>query len=155
MGDHALVQQLLHRQELVAARHPAVNAVQLPERYPVQTQLAATFVGARDQVFGAAVDVPHVGPAAREAGLGGDDQPVIGMQRLVDQLFGNIGAVGVGGINEVDAQLRQAFQHADRFVPVTRRAPDPATGNLHGAISQPVDDQVAADGEGAGHATLL
>ena len=106
MGDHALVQQLLDRQELVAARHAAVYPVQLPERDPVHAQLAAAFVGARDQVFWAAVDVPHVGPAAGKAGLCGDHQPVIGMQRLVDQLFGDVGTIGIGGINEVDAQVR-------------------------------------------------
>ena len=58
------------------------------------------------------------------------------MQRLADQLLGDIGAVGIGGVDEVDAELRQALQRADRLGagrpaspqmpgPVMRMAPKP------------------------------
>ena len=51
----------------------------------------------------------------------------------------NLGAVGVGGIDEVDAQLDGPTHRADALGPIGRLAPDPGPGDLHGAEPQPVD----------------
>ena len=69
------------------------------------------------------------------------------MQRLADQFLGDVRAVGVGGVDEVDAELDGAAQHADAFVVVVRRAPDTLAGQAHGAESEAVDREVAADAE--------
>ena len=97
--------------------------MQLPQRDLVHAQLVAAFLGLGDQMLGPAMDVPHIRPAAGEAGLGGDQQPVIGMQRFVDQLFGDIGAIGIRRIDEIYAQFRKPFQHAQGLAP--GRAADP------------------------------
>ena len=119
--------------------------MQLPQPDLVHAQLAAAFMRLGDQMLGPAVDVPHVGTTAGESGLGGDQKPVIGMQRLADQLFGNIRAIGIGGVDEIDAQLRKALQHAQGFRLIARRAPDARAGDLHGAEAQPVDRDLATD----------
>ena len=98
--------------------------------------LEAAFDGLLD-VRGAGVVLPDAGAVARPADLGGDDEIVgIGLERLGDQLFGDVGAVGVGGVDEVDAELDGAAQGGecgvdDRRVgprfpcPVMRMAPKP------------------------------
>ena len=79
------------------------------------------------------------------------DEPVrIRVQRLADQFLGDVRAVGVRGVDEVDAELDEAAQHADAFVGVGRRAPDALARQAHRAESEAVDGEVAADGEG-GH----
>ena len=49
-----------------------------------------------------------------------------------------------------DAELDGAAQHADRLVVVARRPPHAGAGELHGAVAEAVDGQVAADGERGG-----
>ena len=56
------------------------------------------------------------------------------MERLADEFLGHIGPVGIGGIDEVHAELRQALQRRPRLssggpqmpAPVTRIAPKPS-----------------------------
>ncbi len=43
------------------------------------------------------------------------------MQRFADQLFGHIGAVGIGRVNEIDGDLGQATQGCQRSGLVCRR----------------------------------
>ena len=74
------------------------------------------------------------------------------MQGLLDQLLGDERAVGVGGVDEVDAELDRAAQHADGLVGVGGVAPDAGAGQLHRAVAEPVDGQLAAEVEGAGGA---
>jgi hypothetical protein len=72
------------------------------------------------------------------------------MKGLGDQLFADIGSVAVGGVDEVDAQLGEAAQDAQGFVAIGRGTPDTFAGDAHGAKAEPVDLNVAANGEGAG-----
>ena len=46
------------------------------------------------------------------------------MQRLADEVLGDVRAVGVGGVDEVDAELGQPLEDGDRRVVVFGRAPD-------------------------------
>ena len=48
----------------------------------------------------------------------------VGMQRLANEPFGNVGAVGIGGVDEIDAEFGQPAQRPQRFGAVRRRAPD-------------------------------
>ena len=59
----------------------------------------------------------------------------------------HVRAVGVGGVDEVDAEFDCATQHADAFVVVVRRPPHALAGDPHGAEAESVDGEVAAEGE--------
>ena len=93
---------------------------------------------------------PDRPPLARalpgEPGLGRDDQVIgVRVQGLADQLLGDERAVRVGGVDERHAELDGAAQHPDRLVGVGRVAPDARAGQLHRAVTEPVDRQVAAE----------
>ena len=60
------------------------------------------------------------------------------------------GPVGVGGVDEVDAELDRAAQDRLRLVAVGGRAPDAGAGDPHRAEAEAVDGQVAADTDRAG-----
>ena len=69
------------------------------------------------------------------------------VQRSRDELLGDVRAVAVGRVDEVDAELDRAPQHRDRGVVVARRAPDALAGDPHRAEAEAVDLEVAADRE--------
>ena len=80
--------------------------------------------------------------------LGRDHQALrIGVERLGDQLFADVRPVRVRRIDQVDAQLERPPQHRQRFRVVRRWSPDALAGDAHRAEAQPIDRQVAADGE--------
>src|SRR5271168_244283 len=87
---------------------------------------------------------------AFETTLGRDKHALVGMQCLADQLFRNIGAVGIRGIDKVHANFRQPLQRADSFRAVLRLAPDAVAGDTHGAEAKTVNFDVAADLKAAG-----
>ena len=102
-------------------------------------------------VRGAGVVLPDAGAVAHPAGLGGDDQAGgIGRERFGDQFFRDVGAVGVGGVNEVDAELDGAAQRGEGAGDVGGRAPDALAGDAHGAEAHAVDGEIAAEGDGSG-----
>ena len=70
------------------------------------------------------------------------------MQRRTDELLGDVRAVGLGGVDEVDAELDRAAQGRYGTRAVLRRAPGTRAGDLHGAVAEPGDPQLAADPEG-------
>ena len=55
--------------------------------------------------------------------------------------------VAFGGVDEIHIQLGQPAQRAQRFVAIRGLAPDALAGNPHGAKTQAVDLEIAADGE--------
>ena len=42
----------------------------------------------------------------------------IGRERLFDQLLGEIGAIGIGGVDEIDAEVGQPAQRLQSFVAI-------------------------------------
>ena len=70
------------------------------------------------------------------------------MQRLGDQRFVGVRPVTLGGIEELDAELRGAPQHSDRVPAVPRLAPDILiVDHPHGTETKAVDGHVGeADG---------
>lgn len=60
----------------------------------------------------------------------------LGVDGLVNDLFGDVGAVGVGGVDELDPQFYGTAHHGDAFVAVGGFAPDPAAGQSHRAETQ-------------------
>ncbi len=148
--DHAVVEQQLDRVELLVARHLGIDAVQLPQRDLLHAQPLAAGVCLAHQMAGVAVGHPDVGRRALEAALGGDGHAVVRVQRLLDQLLRYFGAIGIGRVDEVDAQLGQTAQRGERAVAVGRRAEDARARDAHRAVAQAVDLEFAADAEGPG-----
>src|SRR5215470_7537388 len=115
-------------------------------------------------MLGPAVGVPAARAGADQAAFGGDDQVVgIRVQRLGDQPFTDVWAVGIGGVDEVDAEFHHPPQRRLGLVFIRRLAPDAPAGDAHRAEAQPAYHQVAADLDAArrrrvgwiGHAASL
>ena len=71
------------------------------------------------------------------------------MQRLLDQLVRDEGAVEVGGVDVRDAELDDLAEHGERLVAVGGRAEDVGAGELHRAVADAVDGDVVGEREGA------
>ena len=69
------------------------------------------------------------------------------MERLADQPFAHLGAVRIGRVDERHPELDGAAEHADHLVVVAWLAPYAGPRDLHGAVPQAHDGQVAADCE--------
>ena len=91
---------------------------------------------------------PELGPVRTRPALVATDARV-GMQGLADELLGDVRAVGVGGVDEVDAELGQAPQHGAGALGVFGRAPDAGTGDAHRPEAEASDLDLAADLERA------
>ena len=65
------------------------------------------------------------------------------MQRLGDDLVGDMRPVEVAGVDVVDAARDRLAQHGDAFGAVLRRAEDALAGELHGAVAHAVHGSVA------------
>ena len=109
------------------------------------------------QALGAAVARPLARAGAAQAALGRDHEVVrVRVQRLGDQVLADLGPVGVGGVDQVDAELdRRGAAPRLRLVGVVGRAPDAVAGDPHRAEAEPADLEVAADREGRGHASEI
>ena len=150
MADFAGLLQFLQRAERFGHGHFGVDAVELVKVDAVELEAAQAHLDALAQIFRAANRRPFLGPGPRQAALGGDDQPArIRMQRFRDQAFADFRAVGIGGVDEIDAQFHRLAQHAAGFGRVLRFAPDPGSGDAHGAKAQPMHRQIAAKLEDA------
>ena len=77
------------------------------------------------------------------------------MQRLGDQRLAHLGPVGVGRVDQVDAQLDCPPEHAARLVRLRRRAPDARSRERHGAEPETPHLELAADENRVGHGEIL
>ena len=103
------------------------------------------------QVHRAGIMNPLPRTDAQPAALGGNHQAGrIRRQRFGDQFFAHVGAIGVGGVDKVDLQLDGAAQRCQGGGAILGRSPDAIAGDAHGAESEPVHRQFAAEGYGAG-----
>jgi hypothetical protein len=75
------------------------------------------------------------------------------MQRLADQLIGDVRPIEVAGIDVVDAARHRLAQHRERRVAVLGRTEHTGTGELHRAVAEAVHDTVT-QGEGAGNTEI-
>ena len=144
VADLALVDEVLQHPELLLGRDVRVDAVELEQVDGLDVQPAQAHLEALAQVRGASDRVPLVGAGAGQPGLGGDGHvlvpvvPATGVQRLADEVLGDERAVAVGGVDEVDAEVDGAAQHAAGLVRVGGVAPDPGAGDAHGAVAHAV-----------------
>src|SRR5215211_324354 len=101
--------------------------MELIQRDLFQLQPAQASLTGLDQMFRSTVSRPLSGAGALQATLGCDHQIVwIRVERLMDELFADVGPVRVGGVNEIDAQLDRTTQHRLRLLGVGWRTPMPS-----------------------------
>src|SRR5271156_6565765 len=94
------------------------------------------------------IHYPLVRPSAIETGFGCDNQSFrVRVQSFGNQALADLRAVGVGGIDEVDAQFDGSPQNANYFIVVLRLAPDAGAGDPHGAEAEAMDGKIAANAE--------
>ena len=147
MADLAFLLQRDEFPDLILGGKLVVDAVQLEQVDGVHAEPAQAHLAFLAQVCRVAENRPHIRAGPQQSRLRRDDDAVVRMQCLADQLLGDVGPVGVGGVDEVDAELDGAAQHANAFVAVVGRTPNAIAGQAHGAESQTVDCHVAADCE--------
>ena len=129
--------------------HFGIDAMQLPQGQGFQLQTAQAHFDLLLQVFGASDREPLVRTLAGEPGFGGDNEAFrVGSKRFTDQAFAHFWSIGVGGVDEVDAQFHGAAEHLAAGVGIFGLAPDAGSRDAHGAKTKPVDGEVAAEGEG-------
>ena len=128
MPYQALALHLGDNAELLVAGDFVIDAVQLPEVDALHIEAAQAHQEALAQVFGTAHRTPYIRPVTGKSVFGGDNDVSVGMEGFADQIFADIGAIRVGGVDEVDAEFPQASEDAQRFVTVFRLAPDTGTG---------------------------
>ena len=84
--------------------------------------------------------------AARGAHLRDDHEILgIGMQRLADDLVGDMRAVEVAGVDVVDAGRDRLAQDGDRRVAILGRAEHAGAGELHGAVAHAAQGEVVGN----------
>src|SRR4029079_8503239 len=123
--------------------------MQLPEPDLLDAKLVAAPDRLFAQILGITVRLPHARSWPPEPCLGRDQDTVIGIERLADQLFRYVWSVGVGGIDEIDAELRHALSSSKRLRSIFRWTPAHFTGDAQGAEAETIDLDVAADLERA------
>src|SRR3954453_10947145 len=156
VADLALALQVAERAERLLDRHVRVDGVQLVEIDPLQAEPPQAALAALAQPLGAAVAVPAPRSGTHEAALRRDHEAVrIRMERLRDQLLADVGAVGVGGVDQRDAALDDAAQKRPGGGRVGRRPPHAVSRDAHGAEAEPAHLEVAAEPEGRLHRRSL
>ncbi len=144
VADLALVLELLERRDRALVGHLRVGAVLLVELDRVEPQPPERALAGLPQVLGAAVARPLVRAGPSQPSLGGDQQVLrVRVERLGDQLLADMRAVGVGGVDQVDAELDRPPQDRDGLVVIGRRPPDAGAGDPHGAEAQPAHPAIA------------
>jgi len=88
----------------------------------------------------------------------GDDHEILGirMERLLDNLVGDMRTVEVAGVNVVHSRLDGLAQNSDGGIHITRRSPDARASQLHGAVAHAVQcHRFAGQGEADGGVYLF
>jgi hypothetical protein len=147
--DLALVLKLLERADGVLVGHLRIGRMQLVQVDPVELQPPQAGLAAFLQALRPGVARPLAGAGPPQAALGGDHEAGgVGMQRLGDQVLAHLGAVRVGRVDQVDAELDHPMEQALGLVGIVRRAPDAVSRDPHRAEPEPAHLEVSADREG-------
>ncbi len=137
--------------EGVFERDAGVDAMELVEVDALEAEAAEAHFKLLLEVVGAAAGLGFGGALAGEAAFGGDDDAGgVGVQGFGEEIFGDHGAVGVGGVEEIDPELDGAAEDVAGVFAVGRLAPGAFADEAHGAVAHAVYREVAAEVEGPG-----
>ena len=158
MTDEAFVLHLLDDAELLVFGDQGIDAVQLPQVDALDAKSAYRHLHALAQVLRPPDRPPRIRSLTSEPTLRRDDHTAVGIARvarvqcLTQEVLADEGAVGVGGVDEVDAEIDCLTDHPDGDVVIRGIAPDAGSGDAHGAEAESVDGQGVrrAHGELAG-----
>jgi hypothetical protein len=132
--------------------------VQLVQVDPLEPQSTEAFPAALLDALRAAVRAPLAGAIPEKARLGRDHEPLgIRMEGLGDQLLADLRTVGVGCVDQVDAELHRAAEDRERGVAVRRWPPDALAGDPHRAEAEAAHRELATEGElpGGGEGVIV
>jgi hypothetical protein len=117
-----------------------IGDVELVDRDAVEAEaLEASFHGFLQVIWRCVVD-PLAGADTLPSALGGDDESGgVGMESFGDELFGDVGAVRVGGIDEVDAEFDGSAKGGNGGIAIGGWPPDAFAGDAHGSVAEAVD----------------
>src|SRR5579875_3873397 len=125
--------------------------MKLVQVYPFKPQALQASVHSLDQVLGASIMQPLGRAASQPSALRGDHKIFrIRIQGFGDEFLGDEWSIGVCGIDKVDSQLDSLAQNGKRSRAVFGRPPDSLACNSHRAVAEPMNGQIAADGERTG-----
>ncbi len=151
MADLALLLCVFQRAEGVGERNGGVDAMELVKVDAIEPEVAQGELELLLQVVGATAGLGFGGALAGEAALGGyDETGGVGVKGLGNQLFGDLRAVGVGGVEEVDAEFERPAKDVAGVLTAGRLAPGALADQPHGAIAEAVDGEVIGDRKGTG-----
>ena len=124
-ADLALVLQVHQRPDGLCVGHVRVRSMKLIERDLFEAESPKAGFADLAQMLRLPVDGPSTWARSLEATFRRDHEIVgIWVQRLSDELLAHVGAVRVGGVDEVDAELDRATQDGLGFLTIGRLAPD-------------------------------
>jgi hypothetical protein len=148
--DFAFALEIEQRTHLILKRHLAIDSVELKEVDSLQFEPAETSFAGGAQMFGPTVFHPFVRTGSLETGLCGNDEIVrIRMKRFGNKALRDFRAVRVRRVDERDAEFHSASQHRDTFLGVGWLTPNTLSGESHRAKTEPMDEKISPNYEGA------
>src|ERR1700733_2119911 len=126
----------------------AKNAAKVDHIEHIQAKVSQVVVHRLDQLWRGESRSPGSVCAAPGSDFGHDEQIIgIRMQRLANQLIGDVRTVVVAGVDMVHTARHRFAQHGKRCLWVLRRTEYPGAGELHGAVAKPPCGAIPAEGE--------
>jgi hypothetical protein len=120
---------------------------QIDDLQHIQAEMAQIVLHRAGEVPAGECRRPRLVRSAPGADLCDDHQAFgIGMDRLADDLIGNVGPVIVAGVDVVDPQPHGLAHHGKGSLTVRRRPEGHRSGELDGAIADAVQGKVGAGG---------
>ncbi len=151
MANLALLLHLTQRAERFFERSARVDAMQLIEVDAFELEPAEAHFDTLNQISGAANILGFGRALARDAAFGGDNE--IGRVRIegfADEALCDLGAVCVGGVDQVDAEIDGAAQDAAGFLRFVRLTPGALAHKAHRSVTESMYREIATNLESAG-----
>lgn len=121
-----------------------IGYVELVDGDAIEAEALEAALDGLAEVSGAGIVDPLSRADTLPSTLGSDDEVRgIGMEGFRDELFGDVGAVGVGSVNEVDAERDGMTESGEGGVAVVGRSPDAFAGYAHGSIAETMNREGA------------
>jgi hypothetical protein len=119
--------------------------VQLLESDLLQPEPFAAFDRFLTQIFRTAIRFPLTRTGSPQSRLGGDKNSVIGIKCLADELLGDIGPIGIGGVDEIDSEVSGTLLRVPIASALSAGGPDTRTGQAHRPEAEAMDLDLATD----------